>query len=365
MRDHIQLTSRQQQVLRATVHRYIVTAEPVGSKAIAEEYNLKASPATIRTAMGTLEKAGLLFQPHTSAGRIPSDSGYRIYVDQLIAPSPALGQQVSDALSGNRSTIEGQSIESLLRRSAQILSSLSGYVTLVTLPQSQGVCLRHIQLMQVAACRIMLLVVTDNYATQSLLIDLPNEMHGDDENPQASQTLESELQILSNFLNDRLKGKSLAELALLDWTVLGREFKQYGDLLQTYLCEIVRRNQPNTYTHILISGVSEIFRQPEFSVSHAQIILHLLEEEQEQLWPLIFDTSDSMTASDRGKRVNVWIGSENPLEPMRSCALVSATYHRDSVPVGSVGMLGPTRMMYDNAIALVEAAANYLSEALT
>jgi heat-inducible transcriptional repressor len=359
MLDHLHLTSRQQQVLRATVHRYIATAEPVGSKVIAEEYNLKASPATIRSAMGKLEKAGLLFQPHTSAGRVPSDSGYRIYVDQLIAPSPTLSQQVNAAFSDT--LIEGQSIEALLRRSAQILASLSGYVTLVTMPQNQVTYLRHIQLLQVDASRIMLLVVTDNFATQSILMDLPSAMQPAEE--KASQTLEQELEILSNFLSDRLKGKQVSELPLLDWTALGRDFQQYGDLLQNCLNEIIRRNQPSTYTHILVSGVSEILRQPEFSTDYAQIILHLLEAEQEQVWPLMFETSDATTTRDRS-RVNVWIGSENPLELMRGCALVSATYHRDLVPVGSVGMLGPTRMMYDNAIALVEAAANYLSDTL-
>lgn len=361
MSDHIQLTNRQQQVLRATVHHYVVTAEPVGSKVISEEYNLNASPATIRNAMGKLEKAGLLFQPHTSAGRIPSDSGYRLYVDHLIDPAPEIGTRISTTLA-EQLPPQGRTVETLLRRAAQILSSLSGYVTLVTLPQQQGVCLRHLQLVQVSATRIMLIVVTDNYATQSHLIDLPPQMQATHD--AVSQMLEDELQILSNFLNDKLKGKSLQDLVSLDWSALDREFQHYGDVLQASLVDLARRSQPNTYTHILVSGLAEMLRQPEFSVANqAQIILQLLEEEQEQLWPLIFDAADAISGDQR--RVNVWIGSENPLEPMRSCALVSATYHRDSVPVGSVGMLGPTRMMYDNAIALVEAAADYLSEAIS
>lgn len=365
MSVQIHLTARQQQVLRATVHHYIATAEPVGSKVIAEEYNLKASPATIRTAMGALEKAGLLFQPHTSAGRIPSDSGYRIYVDQLISPSPDLCHQVNQALAGQFSPLPGQGLEALMRRAAQILSSLSGYVTLVTLPQIQGVCLRHVQLMQVAPYRIMLLVVTDNYTTESWLIDLPKSMQEDQDNNQADSTLEQALHILSNFLNERLKNKSFTEFSRLDWSELGREFQQYAELLQSHLQTIVHRNQPNAFTHILVSGVSEMLRQPEFSVTQqAQVILQLLEEEQDQLLPLIFDGTESSQKRNAQKRVNVWIGAENPLEPMRACALVSATYCRDRIPVGSVGMLGPTRMMYENAIAWVEAAADYLSDVI-
>src|SRR4028119_2060968 len=119
----VQLTDRQQHILWATIRHYIATAEPVGSKALVEEYNLGVSPATIRTAMGVLEKAGLLYQPHTSAGRVPSDSGYRLYVDQLITPSDALGRKVEHLLT-DQLKWEESSFEGLLRNAAQILSTV-------------------------------------------------------------------------------------------------------------------------------------------------------------------------------------------------------------------------------------------------
>jgi heat-inducible transcriptional repressor len=355
----VKLTNRQQQVLRATVRHYIATAEPVGSKALVKEYNLSASPATIRNAMGTLEKSGLLYQPHTSAGRIPSDSGYRIYVDKLITPASTLIQQVEQLLT-DRLSPEGWSFEAVLRGAAQILATLSGYITLITMPQASPATIRHLQLVSVEPGRVVLIVVMDSYETQSALIELP--IRADLENA-SEEITQQELQILSNFLNHHLQGRSLPELATLDWSELDREFQRYADFLRTLLADVIRRSQPPASKQILISGLAEVLRQPEFSeLQQVQTIIHLLEEEQDQLWPLIFEWP---TPIGNRKRVSIRIGSENPLEPIRTCTLISSTYQRGSVPVGSVGVLGPTRMAYEKAIALVEAAADYLSDTLT
>ncbi|MCY7285021.1 MAG: heat-inducible transcriptional repressor HrcA [Cyanobacteria bacterium CAN_BIN43] len=354
----IQLNSRQQQVLGATIRHYIATAKPVGSEALLEDFNPRVSSATIRNAMGYLEKEGLLYQPHVSAGRVPSDSGYRIYVDQLVIPSEAIARQVDQMLSAQLN-LEERSFETVLRGAAQILSTLSGYITLVTMPQANTASVRHLQLVQIDPGRVMLIVVLDSYETQSMLVDLSPSP--DDEVPSAEQ-LDRELQILSNFLNDRLKGRSLSEIARLDQQELGQEFERYLNLLRKSLIDLSQRTQTSFSTQILINGVAEVLRrQPEFAeLQQVQTIMQLLESEQDQILSLIFEA-----AEPGGKRVTVRIGAENPLEPFRTCTLVSATYQRGSVPVGSVGMLGPTRMMYENAIALVEATADYLSEALS
>jgi heat-inducible transcriptional repressor len=353
----IQLTNRQQQILRATVRHYIATAEPVGSEALVREYNLSVSSATIRNAMGVLEKSGLLYQPHTSAGRVPSDSGYRVYVDHLITPSSELMGQVEQLLN-DRLNWDDWSLEALLRGSAQILATVSGYIALVTMPQTQTAQLRHVQLVSVDSGRVMLIVVTDSYETQSILMDLPQLS----EEP-AQDLLARELQILSNFLNDQLRGRTIAELSTLDWSELDREFQRYANFLKTILTELNRRARSSAPTQIVITGLSEVMRQPEFSqLRQLQTILHLLEEEQDQLLPLILDQSDT---DQPGKRVSIRIGSENPLQPMQTCTLISSIYRRGQVPVGSVGVLGPTRMVYENAIALVETAADYLSDALS
>jgi heat-inducible transcriptional repressor len=353
----VKLTERQQQVLWATVRHYVATARPVGSEVLVEEFGLKVSSATIRNAMGRLEKAGLLYQPHPSAGRIPSDSGYRIYVDHLITPSDAVARHIDHILS-EQLDWRAQSFEALLKHATQILSHLSGYIALVTLPQTRLSVLRHLQLVPVDRQRVMLIVVLDCYETQSVLVDLSQA----EEDPLDADDFERELQILSNFLNAKLRGRSLSEIIKLDWSEVGHEFEQYADLLTASLAELTRRSQVPVSTQIMVSGVAEVLRrQPEFSeLQQIQTLMQLLEEEQDQLWPLIFETDTEAS----GHRATVRIGSENPLKPISTCTLVSATYNRGEVPVGSVGMLGPTRMVYEDAIALVEATAGYLSEAM-
>ncbi len=353
----VQLTSRQQQILRATVRHYIATAEPVGSKALLE-YDLQVSAATIRNAMGVLEKSGLLYQPHTSAGRIPSDSGYRIYVDQLIMPTHSSHRQVEQILQ-ERLKWEDRSLEAMLQGAAQILATLSGCITLITMPQNSTALLRHLQLVQTDPGRIMLIVVTDTYETQSALMELPSN-----DDVLDIDGVERELQILSNFLNSQLRGRSLSEIAVLDWTQLDREFQHYADLLKISVAELTRRTHNPATTQIMIRGVSEVLRQPEFSQSQqVQTIIHLLEEEPDQLWPLIFEEPE--TGEKLRKKVSIRIGTENPLAPIQTCTLISAIYRRGLVAIGSVGVLGPTRMDYETGIAVVTAAADYLSAALS
>jgi len=377
----VQLTNRQQHILWATVRHYIATAEPVGSKTLVEEYDLGVSSATIRNIMGVLEKSGLLYQPHTSAGRVPSDSGYRIYVDQLIQPSlrsrsvsqtdalasllprsgtETLAKEVELALQ-KRLHWEDSSLETLLQGAAQILATLSGCISLITMPQTTTALVRHLQLVQIEAGKIILIVVTDGYETHSKLMDLSP---APEETQREPEVIDRELQIVSNFLNSHLRGRSLLELASLDWSQLDREFQRYGEFLKTSVAELTRRTLAPTATQIMVRGVAEVLRQPEFSqLQQVQTIIHLLEEEQDQLWRLIFEEPES---EDLGKsKVTVRIGAENPLEPIRTCSLISSTYRRGSVPVGSVGVLGPTRLDYESAIAVVAAAADYLSEAFS
>jgi heat-inducible transcriptional repressor len=359
------LSDRQQRVLWATVRHYIATAEPVGSKSLVDDYNLNVSSATIRNIMGVLEKGGLLYQPHTSAGRVPSDSGYRIYVDSLITPASALASEVEQLLS-DRLKSGGWSLEAVLQGAAQILSTLSGYITLITVPQTQTTIIRFLQLVRVEPSKVMVILVTDTYQTHSALMDLPAVVEGEEDD----RILEQELELLANFLNHHLQGRSLAELMTLDWQQLDQDFQQYANALRVLLTDLTQRSQPVGSRQILISGVSEVLHQPEFSeLQQVQTILHLLEEEQDQLWPMIFQWSEpdqeNLLQTQPKNRVRIRIGAENTLEPIRTCTLVSSTYQRGNVPIGSIGVLGPTRMAYEKVIALVEAAAVYLSNTLS
>jgi len=348
------LNERDRHILRFTIQHYIATAEPVGSKTLAREYDLSVSSATIRNAMGQLEKAGFLYQPHTSAGRIPSDIGYRMYVDRLITPDENARKQIEQSLSQELNP-KKWSFEATLHRAAQILAAVSGYIVLITMPQSRMTQLRHLQLVRVNPKQIMLIIVTDSYQTESVLFDRSDR--------DSLELAEAELQILSNFLNNKLRGRSFLEIASLDWGELDREFKSYAEFVGDLLHELQNRSVSTTTTPIMIRGISEVLRQPEFSqLEQVQTLLHLLEEEQDLLLPLIFEVPE-LDLSDR--KVSIKIGSENPLESMHPCTLISAVYRHGDSSAGSVGIIGPTRMLYENTIPLVESTADYLSIALS
>lgn len=352
------LKERHQHILSATIHHYVATAEPVSSQTLVNEYDFTVSSATIRNAMGWLEKAGLLYQPHTSAGRIPSDWGYRTYVDQIMLPDQALREKLDQLLS-NAIKEEVGSLEALLYGIAQLLATLSGYIALITFPQQETSYLRHLQLVPLDSGRIMLIIITDSYQTQSGLIEPPPRIAA---NLKTGEGIEQELEFLSNFLNQKLQGKSLSELATLKATDLEQEWKQDREFLEEICQQVIQRCQNRNSSQILVRGISQVLQQPEFSqLQQVQTLLHLLEAEQDQLCSVIFNLVEA-TSSEKG--VIVKIGSENSLEPMQTCSLVSANYYQGELPTGSVGLIGPTRMLYENAIALVEVAADTISQAL-
>jgi heat-inducible transcriptional repressor len=355
------LSKRHQQILWATIRQYIATAEPVGSKTLVDGYNLNVSPATIRNGFTTLEKAGLLYQPHTSAGRIPSDSGYRLYVDRLMQPSPHIGRQVEE-LFADKLDWDGWSLEAVLRGAAEVLATLSGHITMIALPQVRHSTVKHIQFVRVELAKVMLIVVFDSYQTQSILMQLPQ---GHDRLAIDEDLLDRELAVLSNFLNSKLRGRSNLEISMIDWSELDREFQHYVNIVSTLLGDLARQSQPVYSSGMIVRGIAQFLRQPEFSeLEQIKTLLHLLESEQDQIWQLIFNPN-SNNLLDRQPPVSIRIGIENPLEPMQSCTLISTTYQQDSVPVGSVSLLGPKRMLYENAIALVQSAADRISEAIS
>ncbi len=349
------LNERHQDILRATIKHYISTAEPVGSRTLLEEYNFNVSSATIRNILGNLEKAGFLYQPHTSSGRVPSDSGYRIYVDHLITFNAQKMAAAVEKQFNQQLKWDSWNLEILLQRAAHILANLSGCITLISMPQTNAAILLHLQLVQISSKSIMLVVVTDTYQTQSILLDTSSLF--------AQQNQEfswgEELQLISNFLNSHLRGKNIQELLTIDWSNLDQQFNNYAEFIKTLIDKITINNSNISSSQpMMISGLSEVLRQPEFSqLDQLQMLLCLLEEQPEQLLPLILDSP--------AQKVSIKIGSENPLEPMRSCALISAIYKNGKIPVGRVGVIGPTRILYENVVPLVESAADYISGALS
>lgn len=349
------LNPRQQQVMRATVRHYVSTAEPVGSKALLQAFDLNVSAATIRNVMGALERSGFLYQPHTSAGRVPSDSGYRLYVDELIKPSKPTAQRI-DRLLSQQLNCQGWSVEALLQEAAQILAHLSGHVALVTLPRFEKMMVKHLQLVQIAVNQVLVVLVLDSYGSESVVVKLPRGTTGVSAS-EDEDTLDRELQILSNFLTAQLRGRPLSEISRLNWDEVDTAAHHVMALCKAIDDLAQRKRQPQT--HILVTGVADVLSQPEFAEqSQLRNLVALLADGREQLWPL-------MCSDDSSPDLKIWIGAENPLEPMQGCALISASYNRDSMPLGSVGVMGPTRMLYENTIAAVEATSSYLSDIMS
>jgi heat-inducible transcriptional repressor len=339
------LTTREQKILWATVERYIATAEPVGSRVLSQEYKLDISTATIRHVLNALDRSGLLIQPHTSAGRVPSDFGYRVYVDELLPePKPELVESVKQALSKIHPDRYGN-LHSILRRVSQILASLSGCVAMVTSPNMQIMRIKSIQLLTVDADKLMVIVMGDSLHTSSSIVTLPEAMVG--------ENLEQELDILQNFLNYHLQGKPWVELSNLPWAELDQQFQAYGLLLDKCLQQLA--HIPLVNEQIFISGLSELLRQPEFQQpQQVQGVIYILESEQACLLPLL-------NANTGG----VQIGAEMGVDYLHNCALVSSPYYCDRQPVGTVGVLNATRMNYAKSIACVETAANHLTEVVS
>jgi heat-inducible transcriptional repressor len=322
-----------------------------------EEYNLQVSAATIRNSFTILEKAGLLYQPHTSAGRVPSDSGYRLYVDRLLQTDLAAGKQAEQQLSSQLDW-ERWSLEALLRGAAQILATLSGYIAIITPPETNHLTVRHLQLVPIEPHQLMVIVVMDSYQSQSLLVDIPSTNDDD------ALAIATELDVLSSFLNSQMRGRSIAELAVLDWSEFHQRFPSYSSMIDRLLTFLQRQIGTSKSTQVMMRGFSEVLRQPEFSeLEQVKTLLQLLEAEPEQIGQMILTAGDM--AGVKSERLSVRIGTENSWEPMHICTLISSTYGQNELSVGSVSLLGPKRMLYENAIPLVRATADYISEALS
>lgn len=370
-----ELTARQQHILRATVRSYIVTAEPVGSKSLAQTYDLGVSTATIRNAMALLEDIGLLFQPHVSAGRIPSDTGYRVYVDTLLDESNTLQERIERSLSQQFGERSSDNLDSLLHNATQILAALSGYIALATAPAADTTTIHHLQLVPVDRQRLMAILVTDTYQTHSILLNWPEV--GDDsalgyalegseigadlpETARAAMATplsDEDLQLLSNFLTLQLRGRTVAHLTSIDWDEAVRLVRSRSSWLRALLDALARKYRQPDVGQVFMGGVTELMQQPEFAqIQPLRAIVQLLEDNQPSLGAVLSPLQPG--------RVAITIGAENPLQPIQHCSLVSAGYSCGTLSLGTISLLGPTRMTYKRAIAAVKATAGYLSATL-
>lgn len=346
MLDKNTLTDREQLILHAIVHHYIVTAEPVGSRAIVKRFKLDISPATVRNVMADLEETGYLQQLHTSSGRVPTDKGYRYYVNYLM--------RVQELTYAERSRIEVDlerklsDADEVLQRTSHLLALISHQAGIVEAPSPELAQIRTIELMPIGTKRAALLVA-DNYGRVRTTVLAHDELY-----------TSADAQKLNRFLNDRLRGTPVSQIGRTVEEKLNENTESQRDLAELAF-RLLRINPPGRSSQLFLEGATQLFEQPEFQdVNKAREVFGLLEEDSRVVELLRAGITD---VQDRSSRVV--IGSESLDYGMQSISVVSAPYQIDEKIVGMVGVLGPRRMPYSRLTGIVEYTASMLGKILT
>jgi heat-inducible transcriptional repressor len=332
------LDERKQFLLRAIIHDYVATAEPVASQVLVQRYQLHVKSATVRNEMAEMAEMGLLRQPHTSAGRIPSDRGYRFYVDKLmpnVLPTADAEQQITRL----RQAIYDE-IDEVLRQTCRLLTSLTHYTAVATPPEASSLGLREVHLSPLDGRRCLLVVVPSSGEVKHRIIELGENLSA------------SDLTRISNRLTEQLQGATAEALGAL--LTLEDENRPEGSFRQ--LIEVVRDLLlPPSGQEVMVEGTRHMLHQPEFrDVSRLESLLEVLEERRSVL--------ELLRTAVEDRKVQVVIGEENTEEGLRECSLVAARYTAGPNAYGAIGVIGPTRMEYSTAVSTVGLVAEHLSD---
>jgi heat-inducible transcriptional repressor len=330
------MDERKAAILRAVVEGYIETAQPVGSSHVARQAEVPVSPATVRNEMATLEREGYLVQPHTSAGRIPTDKGYRFFVDQLTAPGPldpARGQLVRDFFR----KAHGE-LEQMLHSTSRLLSSLTDYAAVVVGPAHEAATVRSVQVVGLAPRLALVVAVLSNGVVEKRSIELDTDV-GDER-----------LAAAGAHVAAALFGASVGVLP--DPTPTG---DAVTDALVSHIVAALRGGHDEEPDHVFVGGAARMADAFDAVETVRQVLTTL--EQQYVVVSLVQDVLD------RG--LSVAIGAEHGLVPLAECSVVVAPYEVEGEPAGSIGVLGPTRMNYSQALAAVAVVSKRLGERLS
>jgi heat-inducible transcriptional repressor len=334
------LPRRQQQVLQATVRHYVDTMEPVGSNTLVRRFGLPASPATVRSAMGALEQRGLLTQPHTSAGRIPSALGYRLYVDQLLPAPGAAALQLERELAGV--SLQWAALDDLLLHLARRLADLTGLLSLVTRPQRPRRRLQEVRLVA-SGERLLVFLVEGTALTRHLNLRLP-------------AAAAAELPILERWTNEQLERDGAGRIA---WPQLPQQLRLSGGLLRQAL-ESHEQLIGQRTDGVVACGLGGLLAQPEFSRTASLLpLVELVEQSPRQ----VLGAGPDLVAE--APLEAIWIGAEHPHLALGQCSVVQASYGAADGGRGQVALVGPMRMAYATALAAVQAVAGTLQRLLS
>jgi len=340
--DNMALNDRKIQILQAIINDYIATAEPVGSRTIAKKYNLGISSATIRNEMSDLEEMGFIIQPHASAGRIPSDLGYRLYVDRLMQKREL--KQEEQQLLQSVVTRNISQIDYLMEETAKAISMLTNYTTLISEPVSKGAKLKQIRLLPLDSESVVLVIATDgNYIKNHVLkLSVVPE--------------EQKLFDMGRCINNILKGCTWEDIDERVVVILKKELQEYAYILPILLSAIEKTTKGAENIQVHLSGTKNILAFPEFSdIQRAKSLFQTLEQK---------DVLITLLEEQKNDDMQILIGSENTLQSIKDCSVITTTYKMGDGTRGTIGILGPTRMDYSQVVSVLNSMVKNIENVL-
>lgn len=337
-----ELDERKVKILNAIIKNYLETGEPVGSRTISKYTDLNLSSATIRNEMSDLEDLGYIVQPHTSAGRIPSDKGYRFYVNNLIASKD---KEVSDM---KEWMIEREEkMETLLKNVAKVLATNTQYATMISAPAVVSNKLKFVQLSAVDENQLLSVVVMDGNIVKNKIIHV--------DKPLDNETLLK----LNMLLNTNLNGLAVDQINLALITRLKEQAGIHDEIVSQVLDTVAETITEDEDLQVYTSGATNIFKYPELSDSKkASELLDTFEEKQSLIELLAENASEEETG------IQVYIGDESPISTMKDCSIVTATYELGDGVKGTIGIVGPKRMDYENVVDNIKSLKGQLDKLL-
>lgn len=328
--EEVELGERKVKILDAIIRNYLATGEPVGSRTISKYSDLNLSSATIRNEMSDLEELGYILQPHTSAGRIPSDKGYRFYVDHLMKEKE---REVSEM---KEFVIEKtQKMEKVLKQVAKMLANNTNYATLVSAPSYNQNKIKFIQLSVVDDNQVLAVIVMNNNVVKNQMIEIKE--------PIENETLLK----LNILLNTSLNGLTLSEINLGTIAKLKEQAGIYSKIVSDVLDALAQTLSETEDLQIYTSGATNILKYPELIETDSATNLLSAFEEKVELQSLV---AESLAGDSEETGIQVYIGNESPIQTMKDCSVVTATYDLGEGVKGTIGIVGPKRMDYENVM---------------
>ena len=335
------LDGRKKKILQAIIRNYLETGEPVGSRTMSKYTDLHLSSATIRNEMADLEELGYIIQPHTSAGRIPSDKGYRFYVDYMMEQKDKEVYEMKEML------VERQDkMELILKKVARFLAQNTQYATMISAPQTRRNKLKFMQLSRVDYNQLLAVIVAEGNMIKNHILPIAHEL--------TDETLLK----LNMLLNTNLNGLSIEEINLGMIAAMKQQAGVHSDIVGEVIDAVADAIKAEEDLEIYTSGANNIFRYPELSDGMNASRLINAFEEKDALTDLVYET----LANEPQTGIQVYIGEEAPVKGMKDCSVVTATYELEEGMKGTIGIIGPKRMDYDKVVGTLRSMMNQLDD---